>query len=114
MKNRKIFIISIVFFIIATWFQLYRKNHFKVILEWKNDKLFHFKMLMIISWIIYVYKFNAKGMAYNKKDLYDMKNATKKGLFGLSVALLASLDLKTSAFWLVFIVAYFVPNPLLD
>ena len=67
-------------------------------------------IFVVILFIIYVYKFKAKGLISNDHNNYKLnklKSGIKKSFFGLLIALIAYMDLTISAFWIIFLTNHF-------
>ena len=91
-----VFIIAVVLFRDAAKFEKLQKLF--------SDKLFLFSTLLII--IFSAYTFNVPHM--NNKNIMRFHTATKQGILGFIIAIMAYLDLKAAPFWIIWLASYYI------
>lgn len=111
-ENKKLkvtgFKIAILIYVGFLLLYLYRSNKIINIYNLLQDKKYIINLLIIIFFTIYILKLNAIGLLHNDKCvLKKMKDAVKKAIFGFIIAMLAYLDITISAYWIIFIFAFY-------
>lgn len=111
-ENKKLkvtgFKIAILIYVGFLLLHLYRSNKINNIYNLLQDKKYIINLLIIIFFTIYILKLNGIGLLHNDKCiLKKMKDAVKKAIFGFIIAILAYLDITISAYWIIFIFAFY-------
>ena len=99
---------------ISTYFiflaiSLWKTKKYKMLLELFENKIFTIHLILIFAFTFYVLKLNAVGFLIGPKDdhLNRLKDAVKKGFFGLLIALFAYLDLALPVYWAIVLAAFY-------
>lgn len=100
--------ISFVIYIIFTLSLIvYKKKHielFKLFFrpEWTIS------LILIITWSIYILKYEAYGLLQSSDDLKKFKKATTHGIIAFIIALFAYIDLTIPAYWFIWLISFFL------
>ena len=88
---------------------LWKTKKYKMLLELFENKIFTIHLILIFAFTFYVLKLNAVGFLIGPKDdhLSRLKDAVKKGFFGLLIALFAYLDLALPVYWAIVLAAFY-------
>jgi len=72
-------------------------------------KLFSSKQFIASTLLILVFSSYMLNLPIgNNKDVERLKTATKEGLLGFLIAVLAYLDLKAAPFWIIWLTSYYL------
>ena len=72
-------------------------------------KLFSDKMFIASTLLILVFSSYMLNLPIgHNKDIGRLKTATKEGLLGFMIAVLAYLDLKAAPFWIIWLTSYYI------
>jgi len=110
-----IYISGFIIFILSiyTIYTIYYTEGYKKLLKLFMIKSWVMSLIITILWSIYIIVFNAKGLVPENdvSTLYKYKKATRRAIIAFLIALFAYLDLTFSAYWLVWIVAFYIDQP---
>ena len=98
------FILTTFIFLLLTFRHLYLSNKYKKLIKLFLTPAWLISFIIIVIWCIYVFHF------YNENDKEKIKESTKKAIIGFIIAILSSLDISTTVFWLIFIVSYYLSD----
>ena len=99
------FVVASLSFVVITALILFRdEEKISKIKKLFSDKLFLFSTLLIIIFSGYTFSIPSN----NNAEILRLHNATKEGLLGLIIALLAYLDLKAAPFWIIWLASYYI------
>ena len=103
--NSSSFIISISLFAIITAVILFKDEEKKKrLIELITNKMFVSTTIGIIIFSTYMLSLPVEDNDENQK----LHNATKQGLLGFIIAILAYLDLKAAPFFIIWVVSYYL------
>jgi hypothetical protein len=98
-KETQIFIfITIILFI-----SIYQLDKGKKIFALFQNKSWLFNFIIIILFSVYIIDIQKE----NDTTSHKLKDAVRKGLLALIIAILAHLELTIAPFWIVFLLAYY-------
>ena len=99
---------------ITTYFSLlvislWKTRKYKMLLDLLKDKIYLLHLIIILGFTYYVLKLDAVGFLIGPKDdhLDRLKDAVKKGFFGLLIALFAYIDVTLPVYWAIVLAAFY-------
>ena len=93
----------IVFSSITGLILLYNEEKRSKLIKLARSKSFLATLIMIVTFSIWTLNMNG-----DSEEVEKIKRATKQGLLGLVIAILAYLDLKAAPFFIIWIVSYYL------
>jgi len=108
------FNVALILFFLLTIRAIIQLGKLKNIIDFFKKPKTIGQLSLIVTWIYLIYNYASKNKdSKDKKTLENvekLKNASKKAILALLIALFARIDLVIAPFWLIWIMAYYLED----